>query len=115
MNKDNLPVVYIGSKHFFTLNNDEYKLSWKIGEMNIDELTIVCLLVNSIGRTIDDINCVYNMLMTRHVHISLLITYNNSNRQDLFIIRRINNTKYRVSIDIEPKPQDIGYIVIHHG
>ena len=108
---EDLPTISLQYDKFFTLTERNMrKQEWKIEELTQSELSILNIMLKYIDKTFSDVESITNLVMKCNSFISLLIRFNTGDNDELFVIRRVNNNKFNILIDVEPKQKIIGCI-----
>lgn len=117
-NDDSLPTLRFTYDNFFTLTERTKQINhWTIGDLNDNEKAIIQIALNYYEKLFNDIEQITTSLTKKNSFIQLLIKFKNTNVEELIIIRRINNTKFKISIDDLNKQHEviIGYVKTKHS
>ena len=90
---------------------------WKVEDLNDNEKAILQIVLNYYGKQFDDIENISTSLMKKNSFIQLLVKFKNIDVEELIIIRRINNSKFKIGVESieEQRVVLVGYITTKHS
>ena len=114
MDNPDVPTIEFHYDKFFTLTErEEWKREWFVEELSQNEFDILNIMLKSIDKSINDVSIIAIMTMKRNSFVSLLIRFKDESMDEVFEIRRINNTKFRIMYDGLNERKLVGFIVCH--
>ena len=117
-NNDSLPTLRFTYDDFFTLTERTKQTNhWTIDDLNDNEKAIIQIALNYYEKQFNDIEQITTSLTKKNSLIQLLIKFKDTIVEELIVIRRINNTKFKISIDDlkEQREVIIGYVKTKHS
>ena len=112
-NKSTLPKLIFAYDNFFTLTErNKWIDSWHVEDLTENEKAIFRIALQYYGKRFEDIELISSSIMTKNSFIELLVKFKNIEEEELVIIRRINHTKFKISVDDLKEQREIviGYI-----